>query len=46
MIEQLDIESLKRQYKGGGTSAYHLKILLKVVQKESPGASPDVGVVK
>ena len=31
MIEQLDIEPLKRQYKGGGTSAYHPKMLLKVI---------------
>ena len=31
MIDQLDIEPLKRQYKGGGTSAYHPKMLLKVI---------------
>ena len=31
MIEQVDIEPLKRQYKGGGTSAYHPKMLLKVI---------------
>ena len=31
MIEQLDMEPLKRQYKGGGTSAYHPKMLLKVI---------------
>ena len=31
MIEQLDIEPLKRQYKGGGTSAYHPKMVLKVI---------------
>ena len=31
MIEGLDIEPLKRQYKGGGTSAYHPKMVLKVI---------------
>ncbi|MFO7942976.1 MAG: transposase, partial [Anaerolineales bacterium] len=31
MIERLNIEPLKRQYKGGGTSAYHPKMLLKVL---------------
>jgi transposase len=31
MIDQLDIEPLKRQYKGGGTSAYHPRMLLKVI---------------
>ena len=31
MIEELDIEPLIRQYKGGGTSAYHPKMLLKVI---------------
>jgi len=31
MIEGLDIGPLKRQYKGGGTSAYHPKMLLKVI---------------
>jgi len=31
MIDQLDIEPLKRQYKGGGTSAYHPKMMLKVI---------------
>lgn len=31
MIERLDIEPLKRQYKGGGTSAYHPRMLLKVL---------------
>lgn len=31
MIEQLDMEALKKQYKGGGTSAYHPKMLLKVI---------------
>ena len=31
MIDQLDIEPLIGQYKGGGTSAYHPKMLLKVI---------------
>ena len=31
MIEELEIEPLIRQYKGGGTSAYHPKMLLKVI---------------
>ena len=31
MIERIDMEPLLRQYKGGGTSAYHLKMLLKVM---------------
>jgi len=31
MIERLNIEPLKRQYKGGGTSAYHPRMLLKVL---------------
>jgi len=31
MIEQLQPELLQRQYKGGGTSAYHPKMLLKVI---------------
>ena len=31
MIDKLDIEPLKRQYKGGGTSAYHPKMMLKVI---------------
>ena len=31
MIEDLDLEPLIRQYKGGGTSAYHPKMLLKVM---------------
>jgi len=31
MIDQLDIAPLKRQYKGGGTSAYHPRMLLKVL---------------
>lgn len=31
MIEQLDLSALERQYKGGGTSAYHPKMLLKVI---------------
>ena len=31
MIDQIDLTPLKRQYKGGGTSAYHPKMLLKVI---------------
>jgi len=31
MIDRLDITPLKRQYKGGGTSAYHPRMLLKVL---------------
>jgi transposase len=31
MIEQINLEPLQRQYKGGGTSAYHPKMLLKVI---------------
>ena len=31
MIEGLDLDPLTRQYKGGGTSAYHPKMLLKVL---------------
>ena len=31
MIEQLDMGPLEQQYKGGGTSAYHPKMLLKVL---------------
>ena len=31
MIDQLNIAPLKRQYKGGGTSAYHPRMLLKVL---------------
>ena len=31
MIDQLDIVPLKRQYKGGGTSAYHPRMLLEVL---------------
>jgi len=31
MIERIDMEPLVRQYKGGGTSAYHPKMLLKVI---------------
>lgn len=31
MIDLLDIAPLKRQYKGGGTSAYHPRMLLKVL---------------
>lgn len=31
MIDEIDLEPLIRQYKGGGTSAYHPKMLLKVM---------------
>lgn len=31
IIEQIDIDPLIRQYKGGGTSAYHPKMLVKVI---------------
>lgn len=31
MVEGLDIEALERKYKGGGTSAYHPRMLLKVI---------------
>jgi len=31
MVDELDIEPLEREYKGGGTSAYHPKMLLKVI---------------
>ncbi|MFO7944920.1 MAG: transposase [Anaerolineales bacterium] len=31
MIERLNIQPLKRQFKGGGTSAYHPRMLLKVL---------------
>ena len=31
MIEGLDIEALERKYKGGGTTAYHPRMLLKVI---------------
>jgi transposase len=31
MIEELDLSVLERQYKGGGTSAYHPKMMLKVI---------------
>jgi transposase len=31
MIDRLDIAPLERQYKGGGTSAYHPRMLLKVL---------------
>ena len=31
MVEALDLEPLNRQYKGGGTSAYHPKMMLKVI---------------
>ena len=31
MIEQIDVKPLRGQYKGGGTSAYDPKMLLKVI---------------
>ena len=31
IIDRLDIKPLKKQYKGGGTSAYHPKMMLKVL---------------
>jgi transposase len=31
IIEQIDIDPLIKQYKGGGTSAYHPKMLVKVI---------------
>jgi transposase len=31
MIDQIDMEPLLNQYKGGGTTAYHPKMLLKVI---------------
>lgn len=31
MIEQIDLEPLLRQYKGGGTSSYHPEMMLKVL---------------
>ena len=31
MIDEIDLGPLVRQYKGGGTSAYHPKMLLKVI---------------
>lgn len=31
MIERIDMQVLRRQYKGGGTSAYDPKLLLKVI---------------
>src|SRR3990170_6262762 len=30
-IEQIDLEPVLRQYKGGGTSSYHPKMMLKVL---------------
>jgi Transposase and inactivated derivatives len=29
MVEQMNVEPLLKQYKGGGTSAYHPKMMLK-----------------
>lgn len=31
VVDDLDIEPLLRQYKGGGTSSYHPRMLLKVM---------------
>ncbi len=31
VIERIDIEALEASYKGGGTSSYHPRMLLKVV---------------
>ena len=31
MIDELDLSELEKQYKGGGTSAYHPKMMLKVI---------------
>ena len=31
MIERMNIEPLLKQYKGGGTSSYHPKMMLKVL---------------
>jgi len=31
MIDQIDLAPLMRQYKGGGTSAYHPRMMLKVI---------------
>lgn len=31
MVERIDMKALERQYKGGGTSAYHPKMMLKVI---------------
>ena len=31
VIEKLDLRALEAQYKGGGTSSYHPRMLLKVV---------------
>jgi transposase len=36
IIERIDIESLIRQYKGGGTNPYHPKILIKVIMYAYP----------
>jgi transposase len=30
-IDRMDLEPLIRQYKGGGTSSYHPKMMLKVL---------------
>ena len=31
IIDQVDISCLERSYKGGGTSSYHSRMLLKVI---------------
>ncbi|MCB9425941.1 MAG: transposase [Flavobacteriales bacterium] len=31
IIDNVDISSLEKSYKGGGTSSYHLRMLLKVI---------------
>lgn len=31
VVEQLDLKSIEKKYKGGGTSSYHPKMLLKVI---------------
>lgn len=31
VVERIDISGLERSYKGGGTSSYHPRLLLKVV---------------
>ena len=31
VIDEIEIEALIRKYKGGGTSAYHPRVMLKVL---------------
>jgi len=31
VIDEMDLESLLKQYKGGGTSSYHPKMMLKIL---------------